>query len=263
VGDISIAYRSIGRGRPLVLVQGSGAAMDVWDPLMIQALARHRRVIVYDHRGVGGSTDDPTVPMTIDLLAEDAYGLVDALGLRRPDVLGWSLGGYVGQRLIELHPDRVRKLVLIATDPGGSQAVLASPDVLELDARVTLGQATVEEIIAYLFPPEQEDAGWAWLDRYLGQPGCCAVVPYETGVRQLEAVAAWIDGPESSDGLGDVRRPVLLLQGARDIAVPPINAERLADRLPNATLVTFADAGHGLPLQEPRLVAGLVNGFLG
>jgi len=245
------------------MVQGSGAAMDVWDPLMIEALARHRRVIVYDHRGVGGSTDDPKVPMTVDLLAEDAYGLIDALGLRRPDVLGWSLGGYVGQRLIELHPDRVRRLVLIATDPGGPQAVLAAPDVLELDARVTLGQATVEEIIGYLFPPGQDAAGWAWLDRYLSQPGCCEGVPYETGLRQLEAVAAWAGGAGSWDGLDEVRRPVLVLQGARDNAIPPVNAERLANRLANATLVTFADAGHGLPLQEPRMVAGLIEGFLG
>ena len=137
VGNISLAYRSFGHGRPLVLIQGSGAAMDVWDPLMIAGLAAERRVIVFDYRGVGGSTDDPSVPMTIDLLAQDTAGLIKALHLRRADVLGWSLGGYVAQRLVELHPERVRRLVLVSTDPGGPNAVLASADVLALDARVT------------------------------------------------------------------------------------------------------------------------------
>ena len=139
VGNISLAYRSFGHGRPLVLIQGSGAAMDVWDPLMIAGLAAERRVIVFDYRGVGGSTDDPSVPMTIDLLAQDTAGLIKVLHLGRADVLGWSLGGYVAQRLVELHPKRVRRLVLLSTDPGGSNAVLAAPDILELDTRVVAG----------------------------------------------------------------------------------------------------------------------------
>src|SRR3954468_19500959 len=69
VGNISLAYREVGHGRPLVLIQGSGAAMDVWDPLMIAALAERHRVIEFDNRGAGFSTDDPSTPMTIDLLA--------------------------------------------------------------------------------------------------------------------------------------------------------------------------------------------------
>lgn len=263
VGDISLAYRSFGHGRPLVLLQGSGAAMDVWDPLMIAGLAAERHVIVFDYRGVGGSTDDLGVPMTIDLLAEDTAGLIRALHLRRADVLGWSLGGYVGQRLVQLHPKRVRRLVLISTDPGGPNAVLAAPEILELDARVTLGEATVEEILAYLFPFDQLDAGQAWLERYFSQPGCCESVPYETGLRQLEAVDGWQTGAGAWDDLVKIHRPTLILQGAIDIAVPPVNAQLIAERIPNATLVMFEGAGHGLPLQESGLVAGLVNGFLG
>jgi pimeloyl-ACP methyl ester carboxylesterase len=262
MGNVSIAYRSFGHGRPLVLLQGSGAAMDVWDPLMIAGLAAERRVIVFDYRGVGGSTDDPSVPMTIDLLAQDAAGLIRALHLRRADVLGWSLGGYVAQRLVELHPNRVRRLVLISTDPGGSNAVLAAPDILELDARVTLGEASLEEILGFLFPPDQLDAGQAWLERYFSQPGCCESVPYETGLRQLEAEDGWQTGPGAWEGLADVGRLTLILHGALDIVVPPVNAQLIAERIPNAVPVTFESAGHGLPLQEPELVAGLVNGFL-
>jgi pimeloyl-ACP methyl ester carboxylesterase len=229
---------------------------------MIAGLAAERRVIVFDYRGVGRSTDDPSVPMTIDLLAQDAAGLIRALHLRRADVLGWSLGGYVAQRLVELHPKRVRRLVLISTDPGGPNAVLATPEILELDARVTLGEATIEEILGFLFPPDQLDAGQAWLERYFSQPGCCESVPYETGLRQLEAEDGWQTDPGAWDGLVDVRRPTLILHGALDIVVPPVNAQLIAERIPNAVPVTFESAGHGLPLQEPELVAALVNGFL-
>lgn len=262
VGNVSLAYRSFGHGRPLVLIQGSGAAMDVWDPLMIAGLAAERRVIVFDNRGVGGSTDDPSVPMTIDLLARDTAGLIKALHLRRADVLGWSLGGYVAQRLVELHPGRVRRLVLISTDPGGPNAVLASADVLALDARVTTGQASIDEILSLLFPPDQLAAGQAWLERYLSQPGCCESVSEDVGLRQLDAETGWQTGPGALDDLVEIHRPTLILRGALDIDVPPVNEQLIAERVPNAVLVTFEDAGHGLPLQEPELVAGLVNGFL-
>lgn len=237
--------------------------MDVWDPLMISGLAAERRVIVFDYRGIGGSTDEPSVPMTIDLLADDTAGLIKALHLRRADVLGWSLGGYVAQRLVELHPNLVRRLVLISTDPGGPNAVLASADVLALDARVTTGQASIDEILSLLFPPDQLDAGQAWLERYLSQPGCCESVPIETGLRQLDAESAWQTGSGAWDGLAEIHRPTLILRGALDIDVPPVNEQLIADRIVNAKLVTFEGGGHGLPLQEPTLVAGTINGFLG
>ncbi len=262
VGDVTIAYRSFGEGRPLLLLSGAGSAMDVWDPLMVGRLATERRVIVFDYRGVGGSSDTD-VPLTIDVLAEDTVGLMRALDLGRADILGWSLGGYVAQRVVELHPKRVRHLVLIATDPGGAHSVLAPPDVLELDARVTLGHATLEEILALLFPADQLEAAQGWLGRYLSQPGCCESVPVRAGRRQLRAEHVWQTGAGAWDGLPQIKRPTLILRGTRDIDVPPVNENLIARRIPNSTLVTFGDAGHGLPLQEPTLVAGLVNGFLG
>ncbi len=263
VGNISLAYRSFGDGRPLILLQGSGAAMDVWDPLMIAGLAAERRVIVFDYRGVGASTDNPNVPMTIDLLAQDTAGLMTALHLRSADVLGWSLGSYVAQRLVELHPGRVRRLVLIAADPGGPNAVLASPDILAQDERVTLGQASIDEIFSLLFPSDQLAAGQAWLNRYLSQSGCCEAVPQETALRQLDAEHAWQAGPGAWDGLPQIHRPTLILKGAQDIDIPPVNEQLIAGRITNSVAITFEDAGHGLPLQEPRIVAGVVNGFLG
>jgi pimeloyl-ACP methyl ester carboxylesterase len=156
----------------------------------------------------------------------------------------------------------VRRLVLISTDPGGSNAVLASADVLALDARVTTGQASIDEILSLLFPPDQRAAGQAWLERYLSQPGCCESVSENVGLRQLDAETGWQTGPGAWDDLVKIHRPTMILRGALDIDVPPMNEQLIAERISNARLVTVEDAGHGLPLQEPELVAGLVNGFL-
>jgi pimeloyl-ACP methyl ester carboxylesterase len=263
VGNISIAYREIGHGRPLVLIQGSGAAMDVWDPLMIATLAQHHRVIEFDNRGVGFSIDDPSQPMTIDRLADDTAGVIRALHLGRPDVLGWSLGGFIAEDLAVRDPQLVRRLVLVSSDPGGTHAVQAAADVLALDARVTLGQATLDEILNLLFPPEGLNAGLAWLDRYFSQPGCCEPVAYETGLRQLEAEDGWYtrDGGVW-ENLPDLRSETLVLAGLKDIDVPVQNARLLAGRIPGATLRLFAHTGHGLPLQRPIAVATAVDRFL-
>jgi pimeloyl-ACP methyl ester carboxylesterase len=263
VGNISIAYREVGHGRPLVLIQGSGAAMDVWDPLMIATLAEHHRVIEFDNRGVGFSTDNPSQPMTIDLLADDTAEMIHALHLGRPDVLGWSLGGFVAEDLVARHPTLVRRLVLVSSDPGGTHAVQAAPDVLALDARVTLGQATLDEILYLLFPPEGLDAGLGWLNRYSSQPGCCESVAYRTGLRQLNAESGWYatDGGVW-DALPDLRSETFVMAGRKDIDVPVQNARLLAGRIPGATLRLFAHTGHGLPLQRPVAVATLVDRFL-
>ena len=79
----------------------------------------------------------------------------------------------------------------------------------------------------------------------------------------MDAEADWQTGPGAWDGLAEILAPTLILRGALDIDVPPANEQLIADRMGNATLVTFEGAGHGLPIQEPTLVAGAINGFLG
>jgi Predicted hydrolases or acyltransferases (alpha/beta hydrolase superfamily) len=263
VGDISIGYREFGHGPPLVLIQGSGAAMDVWDTRILKLLAHHHRVVIFDNRGVGFSTDDPAVPMTMQLLADDTAGLIRKLHLGHPDVLGWSLGGFIAEELAVRHPDLVHRLILISSDPGGKRAVRADPSILALDARVTLGQATLDEILSLLFPPEGLAAGLVWLNRYFAQPGCCELVPYETGLRQLGAEDAWyLRGGGVWRALADIRSRTLVMAGREDIDVPVRNTVLLAGKIPDATRRIFAGAGHGLPLQRPFAVARAVNGFL-
>src|SRR4051794_6513205 len=103
VGQVRVAYRVIGEGRPLVLIPGSGMAMDVWDPLLLRRLSHHHRVIVFDPRGVGLSSGAGTT-QTIQQMGDDAARLIRTLELGRPDVMGWSMGGFVAEKLVVRHP---------------------------------------------------------------------------------------------------------------------------------------------------------------
>ena len=98
VGHIRMAYRVSGEGRPLVLIPGSGMAMDVWDPLFLRGLSQRHRVIVFDPRGVGLSSGVGTT-LTIQRMGDDAARLIHVLRLDHPDVMGWSMGGFVAEKL--------------------------------------------------------------------------------------------------------------------------------------------------------------------
>ena len=128
VDDAEIAYRRIGNGRPLVVLNGFAATSADWAPSFIDTLASSNELILLDNRGIGRSTDNGR-PFGIEQLADDAARVIEMLDVERPNVLGWSMGGFIAQRLALQHPDRINKLILLSTDLGGANADLASADV--------------------------------------------------------------------------------------------------------------------------------------
>jgi pimeloyl-ACP methyl ester carboxylesterase len=262
VGQIRMAYRVSGDGRPLVLIPGSGMAMDVWDPLFLRRLSQHHRVIVFDPRGVGLSSGVGT-RLTIQRMGDDTAGLIRALRLDRSDVMGWSMGGFVAEKLAVRHPRLVRRLVLASSDAGGSHAIRASAAVLALDEKVTLGQASLDEILSLLFPPEGLQAGIAWLQRVFSQPACCETVSTATAVQQIAAQDLWYTPRHGVySRLPTIRQMTLVMDGIKDIDVPIANARMLARRIPHAQLKIFRHAGHAFLFQHPIRVAGRVTTFL-
>ena len=128
VGGARIVYRRVGKGRPLVVLNGFGATSADWDPSFIDRLTSSNELILLNNRGIGGSTDDGQL-FDIAKLGADAVHVIEALGIERASVMGWSMGGFIAQALALNHTDRVDKLVLLSTDSGGIEADLASPDV--------------------------------------------------------------------------------------------------------------------------------------
>jgi pimeloyl-ACP methyl ester carboxylesterase len=124
-----IAYRRLGSGRPLIVLNGLAATSADWDPSFIDRLASANEIILLDNRGIGASNDDGA-PFDIAKLAGDTVRVIEALELERASVLGWSMGGFIAQTLAFNDRARVHKLILLSTDPGGTATELASPPIL-------------------------------------------------------------------------------------------------------------------------------------
>lgn len=266
VGGIGLQYRVLGHAsrRPLLLINGSGATMDTWDPALLARLTAFRRVIVYDPRGLGGSTDVPGNRQTVAQSADDAARLLGALRIRQADVLGWSYGAFAAQELALRHPGRVRRLVLVSADWGGPTAVQPSPANRGLDERATLNQASLDEISSLLFPPAALPLAQAWFARLGAQPGGCCEASTPAALQQVvDAQRRWYRGPGTRARAAHIAARTLIVAGGLDIDIPAVNDRRLARAIPGARLKVYADAGHAAIIQHEAAVAALVRAHLG
>lgn len=252
-----LAWRSIGRGPVLLLINGYAATAADWDPSFLAALARSFELVCPDNRGVGGSTPGEA-PLTIDAMAADLEALLDALELESASVAAWSMGGFVAQRLAARAPRRVAGMALLATDPGGPEAVLADPEAW---AQLTDHSGTPREqasrLIALLFPPDLA----AVIDERFGDVVAAARAELSPGTlsAQEAAMEAWhAETQPIVDGLG----PVLIAHGDEDVVIPPANAEALAVRCPGCRVELLAGCGHALMAQEPERLAELIASSL-
>lgn len=267
VNGARLAYYQRGRGPALLLNMGSGSTMAEWDPALLRALAVHHRLILYDYRGIGRSSATGPARLTIARLADDAAGLLNALGVRRADVLGWSLGGFVSQQLVIRHPGRVGRLVLAGTNPGGSATVLGPEWAQRVDSEPG---APERAALRVLFPPGPAGraAGRAFLDR-VERAAATGEIPDDFRVSrrgfeaQLAAEQRWMAGNANLRALTQVRAPTLVAGGQRDVLTPPVNDGVIARAIPGARRVTFRRGGHAFLFQFHDRFAGLVNRFLG
>ena len=167
VGDIDIAYKRFGQGKPILFISGTSQTKDAWEPtLLSQLAATNHTVIVFDNRGIGETTVG-TKPFSIEQFANDTAGLLDALNIEKADVLGASLGSFVAQELTLNYPQKVDRLVLHAGYCGGNETVYPSGQALEtimtLSSPQVLRNMTAEEqamiLAQIMFPPE-------WLEEH-------------------------------------------------------------------------------------------------
>jgi pimeloyl-ACP methyl ester carboxylesterase len=259
-GGVKLAYRTIGTGRPLVLVQGVTGTMDAWDPALVDALAAAgHRVVLYDHQGMGRSARRPGT-LTLPQMADDAAGLIEALNLRRADVLGYSMGGMVAQALAVRHPRRVRRLVLAASAPGDGKATFPIGEAASVLADVNGGPF---EDLRFMFPADARGARDAYVARTTKRRGADRSGTPEANGAQLAASGPWLLGrlPEGAR-VKELRLPVLVAGGGRDELLPPANQRHLARVIPGARRVVYPRASHGFLFQHARAFARAVDRFL-
>jgi 3-oxoadipate enol-lactonase len=253
----TLAWRSVGSGPPLLLVNGYAATGADWDPQLLSGLGRAFEVICPDNRGSGGSGLGAG-RLSVDSMAADLEALLDALGLERVPVAGWSMGGFVAQRLALGSPRRVAALALLSTDPGGPEAAVAEPATwAQLTDHTGTPRERASRLISLLFPPAVAPE----IDRQFGEvvAAARAAFPLESLRAQEWAIDAW--HAEEQDRPGEDRPPVLVAHGAEDVVIPAANAELLGAHWSAAKVELFPGGGHAFMAQEPARVVALLTDF--
>ncbi|OGO01735.1 MAG: hypothetical protein A2Y72_02905 [Chloroflexi bacterium RBG_13_53_26] len=257
VADINIHYEMYGHGEPLVLIMGLGGGSSMWWQ-QVAFFAPEYQVITYDSRGVGDS-DKPDMPYSMHMLAEDAAGLLEKLGICSTHVYGVSMGGMVAQELALGYPSLVTSLTLGATTCGGAHMVAASEETLQrLFSIMTLPvdeavKVSTSATFSAAFIERHPEKIREWLIKGAESP------PTPLGFkRQAEAAT----GFDTYDRLAQIAAPTLILAGTRDDLIPVENSRILASRIPNAELVLFEGAGHGYLWEAEEQANRVIRDFL-
>jgi pimeloyl-ACP methyl ester carboxylesterase len=251
-----VPYRVFGRGRPLVMVMGYAGTMEVWDPRLVDDLAKRFRVVIFDNAGVG-QTQALAAPLTIDAMADQTSALITALHLGRPDVLGWSMGSMIAEALAVQDPSQVRRLVLCAAFP--ATAAVRRPSQTVIDA---LTRGNPKKTAAALFPSDRSVAYLAYgadISSYPSAPPASAA----TVAAQARAVTRWWSGTDpAGKRIAQIAAPTLIADGTVDRIDPLSNSRSLVRLIPGAKLALYPDAGHAFLFQDATAVAFAINSFL-
>jgi pimeloyl-ACP methyl ester carboxylesterase len=269
VGDINIAYKRFGQGKPILFIPGTSQTKDAWDPtLLSQLAATNHTVIIFDNRGMGETTVG-TKPFSIEQFANDTAGLLDALQIEKADVFGASLGSFVVQELTLNYPEKVDRLILHSTICGGNETVYASGKAAEL--LMTLGSAqalhnmTAEQqamvLAQVMFPPEWLEEHPEILNTVIELAPSRSASP-EIIQQQSLATGTWSVQGGSCDRLGNITQRTLLIVGDQDVVLPAANSVMMAQRIPNSWLVIIEGTGHGMVWQVPNEFSSIVQTFL-
>jgi pimeloyl-ACP methyl ester carboxylesterase len=272
VGDIEIAYKMLGKGEPILLISGGSADKNAWDPSFISDLSSNHTVIIYDNRGVGNTTIG-SKPYTIEQLANDTAGLLDALKIQNANVLGYSLGSYIAQQLTITNPEKVNRLILVGSSCGGEESIPKPPEFLRFQSEivhkisnnVTISQ---EENIALANASLGE--GWIRLhpeslENITGGQGFFANISPEAQEGQANIGHSWeaTNWNGVCDKLAKTAKPTLVITGTDDNAYQPHgNSLIIAGKIPGAWLVQIENAGHAVMDQYPDEINKILQTFL-
>lgn len=257
VGDIRIFYQEAGQGDPLLLIMGWGGDHTAW-ALQVPAFAAEFRCVSFDNRGAGQS-DQPDVPYTMRMMASDAVGLLDALGIQRAHILGLSMGGMIAQEIALNYPERVRTLQLHATLARADAYLRAVGESL-LRARAT---GTREEFVRTLLPwilaprtyTERAELVELMVQRLVENP-----YPASLAGLARQAEASWAH--DAGERLHRIGCPTLVTVGAEDLFVPLRFSRVLHERISGSELRIIEGGGHGYLWEQAEAFNGACLGFL-
>ncbi|EME15099.1 alpha/beta hydrolase [Rhodococcus qingshengii] len=261
-GGVTYAYRELGpKGEiPVVFFVHLAANLDNWDPRIIDPIAKKRRVIAFDNRGVGASTGK--VPDSIEAMADDAVTFITALGLGTVDIFSFSLGGMIAQALVLEHPELVRRIVLTGTGPAGGKDIDKVARTTYYDIlRATLTRSDPKEFLFFNRNTAGKRAATAFVERLKertdDRDAPVSVKAFQT---QLTAIKKW--GRSTPENLSVITAPTLIANGDNDRMVRSTLSEDLHRRIPASELIIYPDSGHGGIFQHHDTFAPAAVDFL-
>ena len=258
------AYRELGESDvPLVLLQHFRGNLDNCDPALVDALAADRRVITFDNVGVGATTG--TTPNTVEAMAHGAIAFLEAMDLRRVDLLGFSLGSFVAQEIALIRPDLLRRIVLASSAPQGAAEMHGwAPEVI---GAVGVPEVTPQGYLSVFFAltDTSRAAGQQAAGRIFGARTTDRDEPttWQTRQAQYDAVCAWgIPNHSLLQRVAAIDFPVFVATGDSDPMIPTRYSHLLAGLLPDARVKVYPDSAHGFLFQHHSEFAADVNAFL-
>jgi pimeloyl-ACP methyl ester carboxylesterase len=245
VNGLAFAYRELGPqgGVPVIFLHHLTAGLDDWDPSIVDGVAENHRVIAFDNRGVGAS--EGQTPDDVQAMAHDAEAFIDALKLKKVDLFGYSLGGFIAQVIAQERPALVRKIILAGTGPAGGAGIARIGEVLQGAMQRSALEKKHPKNFLFFTPSEfSQKSAAEFLTRLAERTtGKDASVSNETIQAQAVAITKW--GLSPANDLEAITQPVLIANGDEDVMVPTVNSIELFQRLRNSKLSIFPDASHG------------------
>ncbi len=252
VNGLAFAYRELGpkTGVPVIFLHHLTAGLDDWDPSVVDGIAESHHVIAFDNLGVGKS--EGQTPDDVNAMAHDAEAFVDALGLKKVDLFGYSLGGFVAQVIAQERPTLVRKMILAGTGPAGGAGIAKIGEVLQTAMQRSAAEKKHPKTFLFFTPSlSSQKSASEFLTRLSERTtDKDATVSNETIQAQAVAITKW--GMSPVNDLKTITQPVLVANGDADTMFPTVNSFELYKELPNATLSIFPDASHGAIFQYHR-----------
>jgi 3-oxoadipate enol-lactonase len=245
VGDLDINYEIQGSGEPLLMIMGLSFSLRDWGSKFTDLLAQHYRLILFDNRDAG-LTSQSTRTYTIADMADDAAGLLDALKIPKAHVFGVSMGGAIAQKFALKYPDKLDKLILGCTMAGGICSQVG--DI----SGVMSGK--LEDL---LFTPTFIQNNRQELTKFLAK-----TTPLHSKEESLQRQLQAFGTHDTCDTLVEIEASTLILTGDKDLAIPRSNSDFLAAKIPHAKLEIIADAAHGFSYSHPDTTADSIHLFL-
>lgn len=259
VGDINMYYEVHGEGEPLVFIVGLGVGISSAF-LDIPAFSDKFKVVLFENRGAGRS-DTPAIPYTMEMMVDDTAGLLDAIGIDDAHIMGRSMGGMIAQHFALRYPQRVRSLILMCTDCGGSYYKSDPEYEHSFSDTEHMKKLTLEERY-------RENMRWLVSQEFIDKnpelikESIIKLMEYPTPPQGFAGQTQAIEGHNTYERLAEIKAPTLVIHGDADRVNLVENARILASRIPNAELVILKNMKHMFMLEAKEETTRIVLDFL-